>query len=84
MAKLVQPPPKFVHPEWNMSNQMKYANAEGERSAAERLIEESKRVVDDTDDRTKKTQRNVNHKLGKLLEYEVHLDLDYLLTLVSK
>ena len=64
MAKLVQAPPKFTHPEWNVSNQSKYANAEGERSAGERLVEESKRLCDETEKRTHKTQRDVNHKLG--------------------
>ena len=64
MAKLVQPPPKFLHPEWNLSNQMKYANAEGERSAAERLIDESERVCDDTTTITKNAQRDVTNKLG--------------------
>ena len=65
MAKLVQPPPKFVHPEWVISNQTKYANAEGERSAAERLIAESDRLVDETNARTRKTQRDVNKKFGE-------------------
>ena len=65
MAKLVQAPPKFVHPEWTISNQMKYANAEAERQAAERLVDESKRLVDETDKTTFKTQRDVNKKFGK-------------------
>ena len=65
MAKLVAPPPKFMHPEWNVSNHMQYANAEAERSAAERLVEESKRLCDETDATTKKTQRDVNKKFGK-------------------
>ena len=64
MAKLVQPPPKFTPPEWTISNQMKYANAEAERAAAERLVDESKRLVDETDGTTKKTQRDVNKKFG--------------------
>ena len=65
MAKLLQAPPKFTHPEWNVSNKMKYANAEGERAAAERLIEESKRLCDETDKTTDKTQKDVNRKFGK-------------------
>ena len=64
MAKLVTAPPKFTHPEWNVSNQSKYANAEAERAAAERLVEESKRLCDDTESVTKKTQRDVNKKFG--------------------
>jgi len=72
MARLVQPPPKFVHPEWTISNQMKYANAEGERAAAERLVEESKRLVDETDKTTFKTQRDVNKKFDQRL-----FDIEY-------
>lgn len=64
MAKLVRPASKFTHPEWNMSNQIQYANAEGERSAAERLIEESKRLDRETTNRTTKSQRDVNKKFG--------------------
>ena len=67
MAKLVQPPPKFVPPEWTISNQTKYANAEAERAAAERLIAESDRLGDETDATTKKDQRDVNKKLGLCL-----------------
>ena len=65
MAKLLQPPPKFTHPEWVISNQYKYANAEGERAAAERLVDESKRLVEETDKTTFKTQRDVNKKFGE-------------------
>ncbi len=48
MAAVSQPPPKFHHSEWVISNQMKYANAEAERQAAERLIAESLRAIDDS------------------------------------
>ena len=64
MAQLATGPPKFKHPEWVISNQVKYGNAEGDRAAAERLIAESDRVVDETTQRTYKTQRDVNKKLG--------------------
>ena len=65
MAKLLQPPPKFTHPEWTISNQMKYANAEADRAAAERLAAESQRLADETQKTTEKTQRDVNKKFGK-------------------
>lgn len=86
MAKLVMPPPKFTHPEWNISNQMKYANAESERAAAERLVEESKRLEEETDKTTQKTQRDVNKKFEQRLndikywEKEVDDKLDGLTT----
>jgi tektin-1 len=64
MARLVQPPPKFTHPEWVISNQLKYGNAEVERAAAERLVDEAGRIIDDTDKTTFKVQRDVNKKFG--------------------
>ena len=64
MARLLQPPPKFTHPEWVISNQRKYANAEGERAAAERLVMEADRVISETDKTTFKVQRDVNKKFG--------------------
>lgn len=64
MAKLVTAPPKFTHPEWTISNQIKYANAESERAAAERLIAESIRLDEETATTTIKTRRDVNKKLG--------------------
>ena len=75
MARLVQPPPKFVHPEWTISNQMKYANAEGERSASERLVAESNRLIEETDKTTFKTQRDVNKKFGKHFEAQLFENL---------
>jgi len=68
MAKLMQAPPKFMHPEWVVSNQMQYANAEGERAAAERLVEESKRLCDETENRTNKTQRDVQKKFEQRID----------------
>jgi len=67
MAKLVQGPTRFNHQEWTTSNLTKYANAEVERAAAERLVEESKRLSDETEKRTEKTQGDVNKKFRKFL-----------------
>lgn len=86
MAKLLTPAPKFTHPEWNYSNQVNYSNAEGERAVAERLVEESKRLVDETASKTTKTQRDVNKKLGtkkcnnstsKIYQYLICYVMDY-------
>ena len=65
MARIAAPPPKFTIPEWTISNQIKYGNAEAERAAAERLVEESKRVDEETRKTTFKTQRDVNKKIGE-------------------
>lgn len=68
MAKIVQGPTRFTHPEWTTSNLTKYSNAEVERAAAERLVEESKRLADETEKRTEKTQRDVNKKFEQRLD----------------
>ena len=65
MAKLVQAPTRFTHQDWTTSNLTKYANAESERAAAERLVDESKRLSLETEKRTEKTQRDVNKKFRK-------------------
>merc|ERR1711971_973091 len=65
MAKLVTPPTRFTHQDWKTSNLTNYANAECERAAAERLVEESKRLSDETEKRTEKTQRDVNKKFDQ-------------------
>lgn len=72
MAKLVTGPPKFTHREWNISNQSKYANAEAERTAAERLKDESERLIEETAKTTFKTQRDVNKKFDQRI-----FDIDY-------
>ena len=63
MAKLVKPRPKFVHNEWIHANKHLFANCEAERSAAERLILDSFRTVDDT---AKTTKRVVDDSLKRL------------------
>lgn len=68
MARLVRPPPKFTHPEWVISNQVKYAGAEGERAAAERIGDEIQRIIEDTDKITFKVQRDVGKKFDQRLD----------------
>ena len=76
MAKLIQPAPKFTHPEWRVSNQSKFANAEAERIAAERLIDESQRLADETRATTCNTQRDVNTKFGQYISRQ-HMCITY-------
>ncbi|XP_076453416.1 tektin-1-like [Babylonia areolata] len=68
MAKLVQPPPRFTHEDWTRSNLTKYANADVERQGAERLVEESKRLDNETRRRVEKTQADVHKKLEQRLD----------------
>nr|XP_004672467.2 tektin-1 isoform X1 [Jaculus jaculus]XP_045014738.1 tektin-1 isoform X1 [Jaculus jaculus] len=68
MAKLLQPPPKFLPAEWYVANKNQYHRAEAQRSRSERLVAESQRLVDEIDKTTKKSQSDVNKKLEQRLE----------------
>lgn len=65
MAKVVQSPPKSYPHEWKLSNQSQYLTAEAERSASERLRDETERVIEATDARTRKAQADVERNLSK-------------------
>ncbi|XP_071945439.1 tektin-1-like [Antedon mediterranea] len=68
MAKLIQAPSVFTHPEWTLNNHLEYDSAEKQRASAERLIAESDRLIDETDKTTKKTQRDVNKKFDQRID----------------
>lgn len=77
MAKLLQPPPKFLPSEWQVANKNQYHRAEAQRSRSERLVAESQRLVDEIEKTTRKSQSDVDKKLGKmrhLLPLCPHLD----------
>ncbi|XP_062965033.1 tektin-1 [Cynocephalus volans] len=68
MAKLLQPPPKFLPSEWHIANKSQYHRAEAQRSRSERLVAESQRLVDEIEKTTRKSQSDVNKKLEQRLE----------------
>uniref|UniRef100_A0A667HJP6 Tektin n=2 Tax=Lynx canadensis TaxID=61383 RepID=A0A667HJP6_LYNCA len=68
MARLLQPPPKFLPAEWHMANENQYHRAEAERSRSERLVAESQRLVEEIGKTTRKSQSDVNKKLEQRLE----------------
>ncbi|XP_078294068.1 tektin-1 isoform X2 [Panthera onca] len=68
MARLLQPPPKFLPEEWHMANENQYHRAEAERSRSERLVAESQRLVEEIGKTTRKSQSDVNKKLEQRLE----------------
>uniref|UniRef100_UPI00398F7233 tektin-1 n=1 Tax=Pristiophorus japonicus TaxID=55135 RepID=UPI00398F7233 len=68
MAKLIQARTKFLPQEWSISNKSRYNNAEVQRSRSERLVLESERLVDEIENTTRKTQRDVNKKLDQRIE----------------
>ena len=71
MAHVVQSPQKYHPHEWKQSNHLQYVTAENERSAAERLWDESERVLQETQARTEKAQADVNMKLSQRIR-DVH------------
>ena len=72
MARLVQRPPKYLPEEWHHSNKVKYSSAEKERASAERIRDESNRLIHETDQTTIRTQSDVDKKLDQRLT-----DVDY-------
>ncbi|XP_032178120.1 tektin-1 [Mustela erminea] len=68
MAKLLQPPPKFLPSEWQVANKNQYHRAEAQRSRSERLVAESQRLVDEIEKTTRKSQSDVDKKLEQRLE----------------
>lgn len=68
MARLLQPPPKFLPSEWHIANKNQYHRAEAQRSRSERLVAESQRLVDEIDKSTRRSQSDVNKKLEQRLE----------------
>lgn len=67
MAKLLQSPPKFLPEEWYIANKSQYHRAEAQRCRSERLVAESQRLVDEIEKTTRKSQSDVNKKLGKTM-----------------
>lgn len=70
MARLVQRPPKYLPEEWHHSNKLKYNSAEKERTRAERIRDESHRLIHETEQTTFLTQSDVNKKLEQRLTDE--------------
>ena len=65
MARLVERPPKYLPEEWRHSNKLKYSSAEKERQTAERIRDETNRMVVETDQTTTRTQSDVDKKLDQ-------------------
>ncbi|KAM6958766.1 LOW QUALITY PROTEIN: tektin-1 [Aplochiton taeniatus] len=63
MSRIVGPAPKFLPPEWRLSNQVHLANTEVERTRSERLTAETQRLIADGEKVSKRMQQDVNNKL---------------------
>ncbi|XP_029785088.1 tektin-1 isoform X2 [Suricata suricatta] len=68
MARLLQPPPKFLPADWQVANKTQYHRAEAQRSRSERLVVESQRLVEEIEKTTRRSQSDVNRKLEQRLE----------------
>jgi len=67
MAKLIEAPPRFTTEEWMLANDGKNKDSERERSLAQRLIAESTRLGNETEQAAARTQADVKKKLQQRL-----------------
>ncbi|NXY73115.1 TEKT1 protein, partial [Glareola pratincola] len=65
MARLLQAPPKFHPSEWATANKMQCASTESQKSRSERMTAESRRLQDEIEKTTQKTQSDVNKKIDQ-------------------
>uniref|UniRef100_A0A034W6I3 Tektin n=1 Tax=Bactrocera dorsalis TaxID=27457 RepID=A0A034W6I3_BACDO len=56
-------PPKYTEEDWDFNNQVKFRITCDQERLAERIVEESQRIVDETKDTTKSWQREVEHHM---------------------
>ncbi|NXF67483.1 TEKT1 protein, partial [Ciccaba nigrolineata] len=68
MARLLQAPPKFHPSEWDIANKMQCASTESQKSRSEHMMTESRRLLDETEKTTQKTQSDVNKKIEQRRE----------------
>merc|ERR1719171_1356405 len=68
MARLIKGPTIHTPSEWHSSNQTNYLRAEQERTHGELIRDESKRLIDETEITTQKTQSDVNKKIDQRLD----------------
>ncbi|NXX84237.1 TEKT1 protein, partial [Urocolius indicus] len=68
MARLLQAPPKFHPSQWDIANKMQCASTESQKTRSERTITESRRLMDEIEKMTRKTQSDVNKKIEQRRE----------------
>ncbi|KAJ8369273.1 hypothetical protein SKAU_G00093010 [Synaphobranchus kaupii] len=68
MYKVKQVPPKFLPPEWWLTNRAHCVSAESECSRSERLITASQTVVEESNKATQRMQQDVNKKLEQRID----------------
>ena len=68
MAKLITEPHRFTYTDWKIASKSKFKNAELERQFAEKLVEESKRLINETSERKETTKADVDKKLDQRVD----------------
>ncbi|XP_030633677.1 tektin-1 [Chanos chanos] len=68
MSRLLEPPAKFLPPEWKYANQVHLRNAEAERARSERLTAECRRLIEESNKSAKRMQKDAS----KRLEQRIH------------
>ncbi|NWW45753.1 TEKT1 protein, partial [Pedionomus torquatus] len=68
MARILQAPLKFHPSEWDIANKMQSASTESQKSRSERVTAESRRLLDEIEKTTQKTQSDVNKKIEQRQE----------------
>ncbi|TMW51060.1 hypothetical protein DOY81_003876 [Sarcophaga bullata] len=63
LGPLARLPPKYSDEDWDYNNKIKFRITCDQERLAERIVEESRRVVDDVNDTTRNWQREVEHHL---------------------
>ncbi|NWU97019.1 TEKT1 protein, partial [Upupa epops] len=68
MARLLQGPPKLHPSEWDTANKMQCASTKSQKSKSECMTAESRRLLDEIEKTTRKTQSDVNKKIEQRRE----------------
>lgn len=65
MSQVLKAPPKFLPSEWKHANQVHFRNAEAERARSERLTDDCKRLIEESEKSVRRMQQDNKNSLGK-------------------
>ncbi|GAA6086429.1 tektin-1 [Tachysurus ichikawai] len=68
MSQVEKAPPKFLPPEWEHANHVHFRRAEAERARSERLTDECKRLIEESEKTVKRMQQDANNRLEQRLK----------------
>ncbi|XP_042298380.1 tektin-1 isoform X2 [Sceloporus undulatus] len=68
MAKVLEAPPRFHLGEWRVAHKAELSGAEAQRCLSERLVDESRRLVEEVERSTRKSQGEVGKRIEQRLE----------------